>query len=257
MKLDKNLVSIIVPYFKKKKYFEKTLRSICNQSYKNNELIIIYDDDDKSELNYVKKLIRKYKKKNSHVIVNQHNIGAGRSRNKGIKLAKGKLIAFCDADDIWKKDKLKYQIEFMKKNNIHFSHCGYDIIDSNSKVIGSFLPKNILKFNDLIKSCDIGLSTVILNKKILKKFSFSSLKTKEDYLLWLRVIKYLKVFYGIKSKLVLWRKTENSLSSSIYQKLIDAFRLYKIHMKYNFFLSLFLVIRLVFFAFKKKIFIYL
>ena len=47
MKLDKNLVSIIVPYFKKKKYFEKTLRSICNQSYKNNELIIIYDDNDK------------------------------------------------------------------------------------------------------------------------------------------------------------------------------------------------------------------
>ena len=145
----------------------------------------------------------------------------------------------------------------MKKNKIHVSHCGYDIIDTNSKVIGSFVPKNILKFNDLIKSCDIGLSTVILNKKILKKFSFSSLKTKEDYLLWLRVIKYLKVFYGIKSKLVLWRKTDNSLSSSIYQKLIDAFRLYKIHMKYNFFLSLFFVIRLVFFAFKKKFLIYL
>ena len=253
----KDLISIIIPYHKKKKFFQETISSINRQSYKSFEVIIIYDDDDKSELNYVKKLIRKYKKKNSHVIVNQHNIGAGRSRNKGIKLAKGKMIAFCDADDIWKKDKLKYQIEFMKKNNIHFSHCGYDIIDSNSKVIGSFLPKNILKFNDLIKSCDIGLSTVILNKKILKKFSFSSLKTKEDYLLWLRVIKYLKVFYGIKSKLVLWRKTENSLSSSIYQKLIDAFRLYKIHMKYNFFLSLFLVIRLVFFAFKKKIFIYL
>ena len=253
----KDLISIIIPYHKKKKFFQETISSINRQSYKSFEVIIIYDDDDKSELNYVKKLIRKYKKKNSYVIVNQRNIGAGLSRNKGIKLAKGKLIAFCDADDIWKKNKLEYQIEFMKKNNIHFSHCGYDIIDSNSKVIGSFLPKNILKFNDLIKSCDIGLSTVILNKKILKKFSFSSLRTKEDYLLWLRVIKYLKVFYGIKSKLVLWRKTENSLSSSIYQKLIDAFRLYKIHMKYNFFLSLFFVIRLVFFAFKKKILIYL
>ena len=87
MKLDKNLVSIIVPYFKKKKYFEKTLRSICDQSYKNNELIIIYDDDDKSELNYVKKLIRKYKKKNSRVIVNQRNIGAGRWKISSIYCA--------------------------------------------------------------------------------------------------------------------------------------------------------------------------
>ena len=60
----------------------------------------------------------------------------------------------------------------MKKNKTHLSYCGYDIIDFNSKVIGSFTPKNILKFDDLMKSCDIGLSTVILNKKFRKIFIF-------------------------------------------------------------------------------------
>ena len=138
-----------------------------------------------------------------------------------------------------------------------FSHSNYFIIDSNSKKVGKLkVPKNIC-YDQLLKSCDIGLSTVMISRSVVKKNLFSSLKTKEDYLLWLRIIKYLKVFHGIKSKLVLWRKTENSLSSSLYQKLTDAFRLYRIHMKYNFFLSLFFVIRLVFFAFKKKILIYL
>ncbi len=257
MNFEKSLVSIIIPYYKKKKYFEKTLKSICNQSYKKNELIIIYDDNDKSELYYVKKLLKKYKKKKSRIIINQQNLGVGRSRNKGIKMSKGKFIAFCDADDIWKKDKLKKQIKFMTKNKIPLSHCGYEIIDTNDRKIGSFIPKNILKFSDLIKSCDIGLSTVVIDKNVIGKFSFSNLKTKEDYLLWLKLIDNLKFFHGMKSKLVIWRKTDNSLSSSIFQKFIDAFRLYKIHMKYNFFLSLFFVIRLTFFAFKKKILIYL
>tara|TARA_Y100000816_G_scaffold19450_1_gene12658 strand:- start:295 stop:1068 length:774 start_codon:yes stop_codon:yes gene_type:complete len=257
MNFEKSLVSIIIPYYKKKKYFEKTLKSICNQSYKKNELIIIYDDNDKSELYYVKKLLKKYKKKKTRIIINQQNLGVGRSRNKGIKISKGKFIAFCDADDIWKKDKLKKQIKFMTKNKIPLSHCGYEIIDTNDRKIGSFIPKNILKFSDLIKSCDIGLSTVVINKNVMRKFSFSNLKTKEDYLLWLKLINNLKIFHGMQSKLVNWRKTDNSLSSSIFQKFIDAFRLYKIHMKYNFFLSLFFVIRLTFFAFKKKILIYL
>jgi len=257
MNFEKSLVSIIVPYYKKKIYFEKTLKSICNQSYKNNEIIIIYDDNDKSELYYVKKLLKKFKNNKSRIIVNQQNLGVGLSRNKGIKIARGKLIAFCDADDIWKKNKLKKQIKFMTKNKIPLSHCGYEIIDSNDRKIGSFIPKDILKFSDLIKSCDIGLSTVVIDKTIMEKFLFSNLKTKEDYLLWLKLIKFLKIFYGMKSKLVVWRKTDNSLSSSIFQKFIDAFRLYKIHMKYNFFLSLYFVIRLTFFAFKKKILIYL
>lgn len=206
---------------------------------------------------YVKKLLKKYKKNKSRLIINQQNLGVGRSRNKGIKISRGKFIAFCDADDIWKKNKLKKQIKFMTKNKIPLSHCGYEIIDTNDRKIGSFIPKNILKFSDLIKSCDIGLSTVVIDKNVMGKFSFSNLKTKEDYLLWLKLINNLKIFHGIKSKLVVWRKTDNSLSSSIFQKFIDAFRLYKIHMKYNFFLSLFFVIRLTFFAFKKKILIYL
>lgn len=55
----KDLISIIIPYFKKKKFFQKTIQSIKNQSYKNFEVILIYDDNDYSDLDFVKKTLKK------------------------------------------------------------------------------------------------------------------------------------------------------------------------------------------------------
>ena len=84
--MKKKLVSIIIPYFKKKKYFLKTISSIKSQTYKKFEIIVIYDDIDKSDLNFIRKLsvTKKFK-----LIINKKNLGAGLSRNIGIKKSKG------------------------------------------------------------------------------------------------------------------------------------------------------------------------
>ena len=113
----KDFISIVVPYHKKKSFFKETLQSINKQSYKNFEVIIIYDDIDKSELMYVKKILKNYKFKKK-LLINNKTIGAGLSRNKGIKNSKGNFIAFCDADDLWNRNKLKTQLEYMKKKKI-------------------------------------------------------------------------------------------------------------------------------------------
>ena len=97
-------VSIIMPYYRKKKFFSKSIKSILNQSYKNFEIIIIYDDLNLDELNYLKIFEKKYK--NIRILINSFNLGAGASRNRGIKIASGKYIAFCDCDDLWKKKKI-------------------------------------------------------------------------------------------------------------------------------------------------------
>ncbi len=245
-----------MPYHRKKIYFKETLKSIKQQTFKKFELIIVYDDYDKSELIYVKKILSQFKIK-TKLIINKNIIGAGLSRNKALKISKGNFIAFCDADDTWKKNKLKFQINFMKKNNIEFSHSDYDIIDSYSKKIGHFKIPKIITKKDLLKCCDIGLSSVMVSQRLLKKEKFSSLKTKEDYLLWIQMIKYTIKFIGIKKKLVCWRKLDNSLSSSIFQKLKDAFRLYKFNLKFSFLYTIFCVLRLSYYTFKKKIIIYL
>ena len=85
-----SLVSIIIPYFKKKNYIKFTINSILNQEYKNFEILIIYDDSDKTELKFIKKI--KELDKRIQIIINKTNIGAGASRNKAIKKSRGKYI---------------------------------------------------------------------------------------------------------------------------------------------------------------------
>ena len=231
--MHKGLVSIIIPYHKKKKFFKKCFNSAYSQSYKNKEIIIVYDDNSKKELKFIKTITKK--KKNIIILINKKKIGVGFSRNKGISISKGEFIAFLDADDIWKKNKLKKQIKYMNKKNISASFTGYEIINENDNKIGSRKSKKIITHKNLIYSCDIGLSTVILRKnKIIKNKLFPNLKTKEDYVFWLKLSREGINFYGISDKLTLWRKTRHSLSSNTMQKLIDGFKVYNYYLNFGF-----------------------
>ncbi len=231
-------VSVIMPYYRKKFFFKRSLNSFISQRYRYKELIIVYDDENKNELNQIKKLIKKYK--NIILLINKKNIGAGLSRNKAARIAKGKYIAFLDADDIWKSNKIKIQLDYMRKNNIKISHTSYSIINKDQKIIGYRRAKLKQNYYDLLNSCDIGLSSVILERKLFLKNQFSSNKTKEDYVVWLKISKKLPI-YGINKFLLLWRKTENSLSSDTFQKLMDAFNVYYKKEGFNFLYSIYRV----------------
>lgn len=227
----KPLISIIIPFYKKKEYIAQTINSIIKQSYKNFELILIYDDPDKSDLRHVKKILKNIKRKK--IIINNINIGAGLSRNLGILKAKGSYISFIDSDDIWKKDKLNNQLLFMLNNKIEFCYTSYSIINKKNSIIKFIKAKKNIDYKDLIKSCDIGLSTVMLKKKLLKKTKFTKITTKEDFILWLKLSKKNIKMVGLDQKLVLWRKLDNSLSSSIFQRVKDAFYVYNTFLKFN------------------------
>ena len=235
------MISILMPYYNKRLYVKESIISVIDQSFKDFELIIIYDDETKKDLDYIKSLEKMDKR--IKLIINQKNLGAGLSRNRGIDYAKGEFIAFIDSDDLWRKDKLQKQITIMKKNNYDFSHTDYEIIDQDGKIRGKRVAKNFFQVNDLIKSCDIGLSTVILSKKILSlEKRFPNLKTKEDFILWLKILEYKIPIYSINETLTSWRKLENSLSSSLIQKLKDAFIVYNKYMKFNFFKSIYYIL---------------
>jgi len=226
-----DLISVIIPYYKKKEYIISSINSVLNQTYKNLEIIIIYDDLNKEDLNLLKKI--KKKDKRIKIYINKKNLGAGRSRNKGIKLSKGIFVAFLDSDDLWKKNKLKKQIFFMKKNGINASHTSYTIINSNNKIIGSRNAKD-MSYKQLLKSCDIGLSTVVLKKEIItSKIKFANIKTKEDYVLWLKITFNNNKIFALKDNLTKWRKLEDSLSSSKLQKIYDGYLVYRKYMNFN------------------------
>ncbi len=235
-----DLISIIMPYYKKSETVKQTIDSIFAQTYSNFELIIIYDDEDKKDLEYLKKIIKKFK--NVLIIINQSNLGAGLSRNLGIKNAKGEFVAFIDADDTWHKKKLEEQINFMKVNNFQVSHTSYNIIDINRNLISRRKARTFNTVKSLIKSCDIGLSTVIAKRSIFnQELIFPNLKTKEDFVLWLKLLENDYSIIALDIYLTDWKKVKNSLSSSVIQKLYDGFKVYKIYMKYNFIKSLYLL----------------
>ena len=230
-------VSIILPYYKKKDFIKETINSILNQSYKDFEVIIIYDDDSLEDLDYIKSLISTDSR--LKLIINKQNIGAGLSRNIGINNSVGSYLAFIDSDDLWTKDKLIKQIEFMEKNNYLISHTSYEIINTSGKKL-SYRKAENLNFKKLLKSCNIGLSSVILKKELLKdNLRFVNLKTKEDFVLWLKISKNGNIIYGLDQNLLLWKKTKNSLSSSTIRKLIDGFFVYNNYLGFNFVKSLY------------------
>jgi len=121
----------------------------------------------------------------------------------------------------------------MKQHKIKISHTSYYIINYKNKVIGQRKAKD-LSHKQLLKSCDIGLSTIILDKKLIKNnIKFASIKTKEDYVLWLQITLNEKKIYALPNNLTKWRKLDNSLSSSKFQKFKDGYLVYRKYMKFN------------------------
>ena len=134
----------------------------------------------------------------------------------------------------------------MEQNSLSITHTSYEIIDKNNKQV-DIRNAMQLNFKKLLKSCDVGLSTVMIKKDLFnEKNKFLSIKTKEDYILWLSLSKNGYIFYAIKESLSLWRISKNSLSSSIIRKLIDGFNVYYKHMKFSLIKSIFLLIQLSF-----------
>lgn len=244
-----SLVSVIIPYFKKKEFIFNCINSILEQTYKNFEIIIVNDEcSDDSRL-----ILKEIANKDSRirVINNKNNLGPGLSRNIGIKKSNGKFLAFIDADDEWGRNKLKSQVHFMNTKKILFTHTSYFIINKQNKLIGKSSVKKFIKYKDLINSCDIGLSTVMVSSRIKKEMNFCSLKTKEDYVLWLKLSKKYTL-YGINRFNTKWRNLSSSISSSIYRRIIDAFFVYYFFEKFSLIKSIFLVLNLSLFSIKKK-----
>tara|TARA_A100001015_G_scaffold318378_1_gene438121 strand:- start:1150 stop:1902 length:753 start_codon:yes stop_codon:yes gene_type:complete len=228
-----SLISIIMPYFKKSKFVQESINSILNQSTQEFEIIIIDDELSENSFNVLSNL----KKLDSRIKVfkNKKNLGAGVSRNNALNFCKGEYVAFCDCDDLWKPKKLEKQIKFMKELNLEFSFTSYEIIDDKNLKIGFREAQKSLSFNQLRNSCDIGLSTVMIKKRLLnnEKFRFGKTKTKEDFILWLILAKNGIKIFGMTECLVSWRKNSESLSSYNIQKVIDGYRVYRNYLKYS------------------------
>lgn len=182
-----DLVSIIMPSYNTAVYITESIQSVLAQTYKDWELIIV---DDCSTDN-TDELVNQYlSDKRIRYIKNDTNSGAAVSRNRALREAKGKWIAFLDSDDLWEPDKLQKQIAFMKDNGYAFSYTDYIEIDEESKPNGKRVsgPKRITK-HGMYNYCWMGCLTVMYDADVVGLIQIADIKKNNDYAMWLKVCK--------------------------------------------------------------------
>lgn len=206
------LVSIVMPTYNCEDFVGITLDSVINQTYQNWEVIVIDDCSTDNTAEVVREYIKKDGRIKYHKL--EKNSGAAVARNKAVDLATGKYIAFLDSDDVWFPDKLTKQISFMEENNYGFSCTSYTKIDAQ----GEYLNRTIIAqrkrdYDGVLKTCP-GNSTVIYNAEKLGKFKIPDIKKRNDYVMWLKVIKKEKYLYGIEEPLGSHRIRTDGISSN-------------------------------------------
>ncbi|MFR9020121.1 MAG: glycosyltransferase family 2 protein [Fusobacterium sp.] len=213
-KIVEGLVSIITPMYNGERFVEKTIKSVLNQTYENWEMIII---DDGSKDNSPK-IVKKYCEIDNRIkFFSQKNAGSGAARNNGIRRAKGNYICLLDADDTWNNNFLEEQINLLKKTNgtlVFSSHTR--INEQDEECLKPFIVPEKIDYKDLLKTCYISCLTAMYDVTKFGKFylreDFKSLR--DDYILWLEIIKKCKIAYGNPKILANYRVMQSSTSGN-------------------------------------------
>lgn len=181
------LVSIIMPSYNTAKFISGSIGSVLAQTYSDWELIIVDDCSTDNTDEVVKSFLSDSRIK---YIKNEKNSGAAVSRNRALREAKGKWIAFLDSDDLWMPDKLQKQIAFMQSNAYHFSYTNYEEIDTRGEKTGVRVtgPRKITKAG-MFRYCWPGCLTVMYDAQRVGLIQIADIKKNNDYAMWLKACK--------------------------------------------------------------------
>ena len=215
------LISIIVPIFNGEEYLVGTIESVISQTYLNWEMILADDcSTDKTSA-----IIDRFVASDSRIrkiTLESSSGGPARPRNKGISTAKGDLIAFIDADDVWDANKLSVQVDFILQSNADVVHCGASVINRTDQHIGTQNSSKKFKCIDFFLGQSNTLmifNPIILSSALLKNTSDvvfreeSQFHAIEDWLLWIELSLKGKKIRMVTENLLSYRDHDKSISS--------------------------------------------
>ncbi|WP_180065131.1 glycosyltransferase family 2 protein [Acinetobacter sp. YH16037] len=231
------LVSIITPSYNCGNYIEKTILSVINQNYKNWELIIV--DDCSSD--YSVQVITRYLSQDERIklICLEKNSGAAVARNRGIEEASGRFIAFLDSDDSWHPEKLSKQVDFMLKNDYAFTYTAYHKVNEYGEYLSKVNIPLKTKYNELLKTCVIGCLTAMYDSHKLGKVYFPLIRKRQDFALWLKILKLTPYAYGLNEDLANYTVRSDSISANKLKAAQYNWYLYRNIEKLNIFKSMY------------------
>lgn len=224
-----DLISIIVPVYNAEKYIEKTINCVLAQSYTNWELIPVVDCCRDNTEQVLKDLLERLKDDRIRAIFQETNTGAAGARNNGLAASRGRYIAYLDADDVWKSDKLEKELDFLKKNKAAFVFTGYEFGDENAVGTGKVVKvPETLSYKQALNNTTIFTSTVMFDTAVIPKSELNMPEIKsEDTALWWRVLRSGHLAYGLNENLVIYRRPATSLSSNKLEAVRRIWNLYR------------------------------
>lgn len=229
--IEEELCSVVMPAYNSEKYIAEAIESVIKQTYTNWELLIINDcSTDNTE-----EIIKSYLQKDTRIklIKQKENQGVANARNTGIEKAKGRYIAFLDADDYWNKEKLQKQIQILQTSNADITYTAYLMIDETGKTIKKRSVKKTLKLKDLLKENSIIFSSVVCKKESLMDKNFKSEWYHEDYIFLLDLSKESKNFVGINESLMQYRVHQRGRSFNKQSAAKYRWKIYREHLGLN------------------------
>jgi len=211
-----DLVSVIVPVYNRAHLVAETVDSILLQTYRHLEIILINDGSSDNSLSVIKEYEKCFPEKVR--VIDQKNQGQIVARNKGIKLARGKYIAFLDSDDLWLPDKLEHQIPLFNQG-VGLVYGGVELINESGETTG-FNPcdpsvQGNIYPQLLVKNRMTGGSVVVLAEALAKVGLFDpEFKAAENWDLWLRICKEYQARL-VNKPVVKYRLHQNNMSKDV------------------------------------------
>lgn len=224
-------VSIIVPVYNAENFIQATVSMVQAQTYEDWELILVEDGSTDDTRLILEDLIENTLDRRIRVIFfdgNEH--GAAGARNRGVEEATGEIIAFLDADDVWKRSKLERELKFMQEKDAGFVFMAYEFGDENAVGTGKIVhvPKS-LDYRHALSRTVIFTSTVMIDtSKIDKSLAMMPLVPSEDTACWWNILRQGNVAYGYDDEvLVTYRRPAVSLSSNKGKAITRIWNLYR------------------------------
>lgn len=245
------LVSVIIPCFNSVDFIFEAVSSVLSQTHQNFEILIVDDGSTDGTRHLLQKQFQSEQK--IEIVEHETNIGAGGARNTGISLAKGKYLAFLDADDVWHPTKLERQVDFMDKESCAISHTSYVLVDEQRcHIISTNHCIKDLGLIDYMKTTGIGMSTAMINRELIGSLEFSSARTRQDTMFWLELLSRGYVSKAISEVLVDYRIRKGQLSANKLKMATRTLIVFWGIKKVRWYLRLFLYLHYVRSAFAKR-----
>ncbi|MBO6208544.1 MAG: glycosyltransferase family 2 protein [Lachnospiraceae bacterium] len=220
-------VSIVIPVHNAEQYIEQTVRSVEAQTEQDFELLLVEDGSNDASAQILKKLAAEDVR--IRVLVNGEPHGACHARNCGIREAKGRYLAFLDADDLWLPEKLAKSLAYMKEKDGAFVFTAYEFGDREANGTGKIVhvPEH-LTYRQALPRTVIFTSTVVFDLTRLRKEQIYMPEiTSEDTATWWNILRSGVTAYGLDENLVTYRRAGKSLSSNKLEAIRRIWILYR------------------------------